>query len=152
MEIFPRGTPVELSSGWQGVVLGTPYDASVYGRPTVRLMVDPSGRASGPLDIDLALIHADVLRLGTITRVLHDADALAPALLDCQRAVRSGEAPTPSYPRPGEPILRTNAQVDDMLSRVSDVLGSSSPVADLEDLSFDEAVSLSLTGLSLIHI
>lgn len=78
--IYPRGTVIRLSSGWQGVVLGTPNHPTCYSRPMVRLMVSPSGE-SETRDIHLSIISQDVLQLGHIEEVIH-------APTEAQKAVR----------------------------------------------------------------
>jgi hypothetical protein len=54
--MFPRGTPVELSSGERGVVLKTPEHPAAYTNPTVRLVYDAQGQPlRSHIAIDLAL-------------------------------------------------------------------------------------------------
>lgn len=76
--IYPRGTIVQLSSGWLAVVLGTPRAPSCYSRPMVRLMINPLGELSQARDVHLSVINAEVLTLGTIVQVIHtpEHDAL----------------------------------------------------------------------------
>ncbi len=126
-------------------MLGTPYDPASYGRPTVRLLLDPEGQPCDPLDLDLSLVHPGVARLGGIARVLRDD--VHPILSACQEDARAGRIPHPRYPAPG--VLHTpRADVDEMISRVSIIAGASAPtlLADLDDMSYAEAISL--TGSS----
>ena len=52
--IFPRGSLVELSSGWSGVVLRTPEFPGLFRLPTVLLLMTPDGEQCRPTEVDLA--------------------------------------------------------------------------------------------------
>lgn len=92
--IYPRGTIVQLSSGWLGVVLGTPRAPSCYSRPMVRLMVSPSGEELKARDVHLSVINAEVLKLGTITHVIHVAEQ--ESLNKMSEQVKQGQWSVPS--------------------------------------------------------
>ena len=52
--LFTRGMPVELSSGWRGLVLEAKEHITDFHVPTVRLGCMPDGDAVEPTDVDLA--------------------------------------------------------------------------------------------------
>lgn len=93
--IFPRGAPVELSTGEKAVVLSTPDSPALYTRPTVRLVHDASGH---PLRAKVVLdLAQDPER--QVARVITDPD---PELRAACAAVHQSLAP-PS----GPPVSRS---------------------------------------------
>ncbi|GMV18985.1 MAG: hypothetical protein AMXMBFR56_72090 [Polyangiaceae bacterium] len=94
--VFPRGTPVELSTGEKAVVLRTPDNPADYPRPQVRLVHDAHGQ---PLRMKVALdLASDPNR--QILRVITDPD---PLLLQACHAVREAAAPAAPASAPPEP-------------------------------------------------
>ena len=73
MSLHRRGSPVELGSGWRGVVVANHERPACFGRPIVRLLQRPAGDfAPKPRDIDLSLTTHEAVLLGCITRSLSE--------------------------------------------------------------------------------
>ncbi|MCC6897441.1 MAG: hypothetical protein IT377_00625 [Polyangiaceae bacterium] len=89
--VFPRGTPVQLSTGESAVVLRSPDNPADYPRPTVRLVYDAAGQ---PLRMKVALdLAADDQR--QVERVIAQPDAML--LQVCQAVL--GASPPAEPPR-----------------------------------------------------
>ncbi|MCC6667891.1 MAG: hypothetical protein IT375_29375 [Polyangiaceae bacterium] len=100
--VFPRGSPVQLSTGESAVVLRSPDNPADYPRPTVRLVYDAAGK---PLRMKVALdLAADDQR--QVVRVIAQPDA---TLLQACQAVLTAGAPEP--PRPEVPVSARAAPV-----------------------------------------
>lgn len=52
--LFTAGMPVELTSGWRGVVVEAGRHTTEFQRPTIRLGRKPDGERIPPFDVDLA--------------------------------------------------------------------------------------------------
>jgi hypothetical protein len=96
--VFPRGTPVELSTGERGVVVRTPDNPADYPRPSVRLVYDASGQLM-KMKVTVAL-DTDAER--QVVRVITRPD---PALLEAARAIEAAAPPPPPSlaPSPAPP-------------------------------------------------
>ena len=96
--IFPRGSAVELTSGWRGVVVRNHEHTSLFERPHVLLLQDPKGNPRERL-VDLGALDAETLRFGKVLRPLHEPNE---HIRRAQQLVRSGgvqvsEADEPDY-------------------------------------------------------
>jgi len=101
--VFPRGSPVELSTGEKAVVVHTPDNPAEYVRPTVRLVTNAQGQPlRGKIILDLS---QDPER--QVVRVIADPD---PVLREACAAVQGVAAPTaPTAPsRPTAPPSNPN--------------------------------------------
>jgi hypothetical protein len=97
--IFPRGTPIELSTGERAIVLRTPADPAQYASPTVRVVYDAEGRPiRSRVTIDLSADHER-----QIVRVISEPDAVlsevAQMVLDSRRTSLPPAPPPPSSSR-----------------------------------------------------
>jgi len=83
--VFPRGSIVKLSSGWDAVVTQTPHQPTLYRRPQVYLVVDPDGHPRVPRQVDLAAcLTSDAEDFGEVVDKLRRGD---PSLLAVREQV-----------------------------------------------------------------
>lgn len=68
--IYPIGTVVQLTSGWEGVVVRAPDHPAHFRRPQVYLVTDPQGALHEPVAIDLTDPRPNVRALGTVEHVV----------------------------------------------------------------------------------
>jgi hypothetical protein len=95
--VFPRGSPVELSTGEKAVVVHTPDNPAEYVRPTVRLVTDAQGNTlRGKIILDLS---QDPER--QVVHVIAEPDAV---LREACAAVH-GVAAQPVASRPAAPAV-----------------------------------------------
>lgn len=94
--IFPRGTLLELSSGWRGVVSQNHNKPSLYNKPQLLLAISPRGPVQ-PRFIDLAELSTHSLALGEISGTCQDPTR---HLVDTQRALLTGAITPPALEDP----------------------------------------------------
>jgi hypothetical protein len=67
--LYTRGTPVELTSGWRGVVVSNHPEPARFRRPVVRLVYDPRGNHGEHGDVDLSDPRDNIVALGSVRGV-----------------------------------------------------------------------------------
>ncbi|MCB9507515.1 MAG: hypothetical protein H6698_07555 [Myxococcales bacterium] len=72
--IIPRGSAVELESGFRGVVVEAGPIPTQYELPTVRVLQDSRGERCTPTDVALSDRSPQSANLGSVVRVLHRPD------------------------------------------------------------------------------
>jgi hypothetical protein len=101
-----RGTPVQLTSGARGVVVGNLQRDRALSFPVVRLAYDPHGRPlPSPIDVDLSELREDSLRFGTIRGVVRGNDERLFELHE-QITRQPGYTPPAHTPMFGVPLLK----------------------------------------------
>ncbi len=68
--LLPRGTVVQMKSGWRGVIIANSDKPGLYGLPTIQLFADPEGKRAEGAVLDLAHPDETVARHGGITEAL----------------------------------------------------------------------------------
>ena len=130
--VFPRGTPVALSTGESAVVLRTPDHPADYPRPTVRLVYDAAGK---PLRMKVALdLAGDENR--RVVRVITNPDA---TLLEACRAV-AGEA-SPGAKQTDSPPSSSTDSRRASLAGVSEPLPGGARAPSAPAVDFDRATA-----------
>lgn len=133
--LYPRGTLVELTSGWRGVISGNHTTPSLYDRPQI-FLVERVGKGAAPKFVNLAELREEILGLGTIARILPRSEG---ALAQAQEMLLNGqlEAPTllppkllgdealPQTPADGEPRPGVASLTDQGSRRLQSILDSS---------------------------
>lgn len=128
--LFPRGTIVMLSSGWSAVVSSNPDYPALFSRPTVYLVVDPSGNPQIPKEIDLYEAARQGNNYGQISHLLtvgvkaltdvqaqllvQTMEALPPSELGPVETPDPGQAPPPASPAmpPGTSVEEGDTMTD----------------------------------------
>lgn len=107
-----RGTPVQLTSGARGVVLGNQGRERALPFPVVRMVYDAQGRPlAAPIDVDLSELRDEALRFGVIRGVVRGHDE---RLVQLHEQLTSQPPPPPlgqpsSTPMFGVPLLQRPA-------------------------------------------
>lgn len=118
MGLSKRGTLVELSSGWRGVVVANHERPACFSRPIVRLVVNPRGEVlSQTRDIDLSLPTHEAVLLGCV--VGHVLDEEGSALSQAREAMLSPakkkkkrlalDIPPPTFRPPPNDLMQEQA-------------------------------------------
>ncbi len=91
--LYTRGTPVELTSGWRGVVVSNHPEPARFRRPIVRLVYDPRGQLGQHGDVDLSDPRDNIVALGAVRGVERvDDDNLRAVSSEVWRSVLSERA------------------------------------------------------------
>jgi hypothetical protein len=144
MGISTRGTLVELSSGWRGVVVANHERPACFSRPIVRLVVNPRSEVlSQTRDVDLSLPTHEAVLLGCV--VGHVVEEEGSALSQAREAMLSPpkkkkkrlalDVPAPTFKPPSNNAL--------MQEQALDVDEDNSSVTSEEDESLAILESLS---------
>lgn len=106
MGLSERGTMVELSSGWRGVVVANHERPACFSRPIVRLVVTPRGEVlSQTRDVDLSLPTHEAVLLGCVVGHVHVANEEGDPLAEARENLlsppkRKKKKPPLAFPAP----------------------------------------------------